>query len=743
VPGVGLDLTGGTGFVAATRRQVEHHLRLQELVQAHTANRDVDTDGSLPEGGIVEFVEHPLLLARPSLYPRQRTILRLIFCEDLSDYDQEVVAEWTARFSRGGDVEGVAPDVLRRIEWCKAQGRRWFREVEFIGGRRGSKTMLGSYCAAYLAYRLCRMRNPQDFYGVVPGKELASFVMAQGEDQAKAYQYADLADAIRYGPCFDPYRSSIDTTSRIALRTEFDKARQDLLEAEGRGREVASIVVQALPTNARVGRGPAAFCLLFDELAHLISSSQGPAASEEVYGALTPALDQMHGEGLIFIGTSPWQKLGQAYATYQDGLATEPDGSPSYPDILVLQHSSWAPYEGWRDPRSTGGITMDPPPQSYDDNLRRLERRDPVKFRVERRAQWAEVIDAYLDRGVVERIFEPVPNFKRWPQDWWERIRTSPHDAGFDPADVRRLTPQNTGILRFAYRGHCDPGQSQHRLVYGISHTEVFLHRMPDDPRTGEEVWTPYHHVFVDLLRAYDPADYPDHQIPYVDQVEPDMVQDITGFYTLEEFTFDQFSSLLTVPLLRRQLQQAGHRARVREIRHTGPSKRLRWERTKTALGLGWVHAPKDSLFGDDGGSLLEAELTYLQRRGDSVGPPTVGPVTTDDAADVLSVLVSESLADQIDRHLAREAFATTPLAAGARGGYRSGTYPYPGMTGNYFPGAAPHADEWLRGRSGLDEWAHQRAMERGAYGNARGDSGPLGTERARRKRRGKPPTRR
>jgi hypothetical protein len=89
-----------------------------------------------------------------------------------------------------------------------------------------------------------------------------------------------------------------------------------------------------------------------------------------------------------------------------------------------------------------------------------------------------------------------------------------------------------------------------------------------------------------------------------------------------------------------------------------------------------------------------------------------------------------------------RESLTQTPLAVGARGGYRSGTEPYPGMTGNYFPGGAPHSDQWLRGRPGLDEWAHQRAMERGAYGNVRSDSGPLGTERARRRRRGKPPAR-
>ncbi|HYV01094.1 MAG TPA: hypothetical protein VEM93_01955, partial [Actinomycetota bacterium] len=30
---------------------------------------------------IVEFVEHPLLLARPRLYPRQKTILKLFFLE--------------------------------------------------------------------------------------------------------------------------------------------------------------------------------------------------------------------------------------------------------------------------------------------------------------------------------------------------------------------------------------------------------------------------------------------------------------------------------------------------------------------------------------------------------------------------------------------------------------------------------------------------------------------------------------
>jgi hypothetical protein len=149
----GLDLTGGTGFPAAPRRRMEHDLRLPELVAAHTANREVDTDGSLPEGGIVEFMEHPLLLGRPPLYPRQRTILRLVFLEELTDYDREVVAGWSARFWGEGDREGVVPDVLWRVDLLRAEGRRWFREIEFVGGRRGSKSLLSAYCAAYLAGR--------------------------------------------------------------------------------------------------------------------------------------------------------------------------------------------------------------------------------------------------------------------------------------------------------------------------------------------------------------------------------------------------------------------------------------------------------------------------------------------------------------------------------------------------------------------------------------------------------------
>src|SRR5438874_600882 len=50
---------------------------------------------------IVEFVESPLFLDRPPLYPPQKTILKLAFLEmeSITDYDREVIADWSKHLS--------------------------------------------------------------------------------------------------------------------------------------------------------------------------------------------------------------------------------------------------------------------------------------------------------------------------------------------------------------------------------------------------------------------------------------------------------------------------------------------------------------------------------------------------------------------------------------------------------------------------------------------------------------------
>lgn len=845
--------------------------------------RDAIIPIELPD--IVTFAESEHFCNK-KLYPRQRTLLRLMFLdtEHMTDYDQEVIDEWKDNFFVGEDRIGVPPDIWQRVEWCKKNGYTHFREVEFIGGRRGGKGHLGGIIGAYQTYKMITLDSPQWHYGVDPNKDLYLFVTATNLSQARDYQYKDIAETISNAPCFEKFLSTNKGLS-LTLRTPADIRK--IAELERRGvpmdREVASIRVVALSSNSRAGRGAATFALFFDEMAHMMSQTEGPNTAEEVYKALTPSLDQMGKEGLIYIPTSPycmipgtrvlneslewvpvetlsvgdklvgfdefqvqgngrcwrkstvtetsiikaptfkvkttgpsitctgehlwlvkrsgetglkwiktselkpgdripdigtWEtdysreagylagffdgeghvsgysvgacqnpgpvldyvqtwadklgfelteypkrstddtinlriagglaeqmrflgsirpmrlldgfvdliegrrtygkhsktvevlsieeagvqevvalgtstntlmaeglfshntKVGQAYNIYQQGITTDVNGQPLVPNLLVVQMPSWEPYKDWDNPKIVTPGTYRGAPQTYDEEVKKLEERDPDSFKVERRAQWSEVINSYLNPQIVDKIFEPI----KYPD-----------------GEVRDLKNQQPGVSRWIYRGHADPGVSQANFAVAIGHTEPFW-----DEELGENMF----HVVFDYLQVWRPQDFPDHQVDYM-AIEEQIVDIITKYPTLKTFSFDQYGGFVTVPYLKSHLRKRGHQARVRQATFTPKSNQVRAERFKSALGMGWVHAPRDA-FAADNLSLLELELKFLQLKNGKVVKQEVGPVTTKDLADAVMEVTSELLADQIDRRHNRSALAGGRLSIGAPGGYHS-----------------------------------------------------------------------
>lgn len=594
---------------------------------------------------IVEFAERAdnSGLARPPLYPRQKTLLRLMFLETehMTEYDKDVIGKWAEGFYQGPYRMGVSPDIWKRVEYLKARGYEHFREVVFIGGRRGGKGHVGAIALAWHVARLLLMYSPQAALGIDPSKELMGLVVATNFQQARDYQFADVYNTIVNAPFFRSYIASAKNY-RLTFWTAADRERITRLRMRGLvvEREMASVSIQAVTSNAKAGRGMAAYAVAFDEMAHMLVGSAGPRTADEVYNAITPALDQMGRHAFVYVPTSPYTKVGKAYELYEAGLEQDEQGNPVNPDILVIQLPSWGAYEDAFDLEATDGHVFVSVPQAYDDVMKRIERRDPVTFKVERLAQWADVQYAYLAPSVVDAIFEPFTD----PQTGEKRV----------------LTPQRRGIMAWRYRGHADPSKSQHNFAVCIGHLEPF-------PGEDGETW---HHVVIDLLHVWRPEDFPEHQIPY-DHIQEELVDLISAFPGMDVFTFDQYGSFATVSMMKQRLRERGSRVRVKELTHTSTTRQVMWERLKSALGMGWVHAYRDDYF-NNGLSLLEHELKFLQVVNGKVKKQDIGPVTTDDLADAFCVVVSELLADQLDRLERRDNLARARIMPGAQGGYHT-----------------------------------------------------------------------
>lgn len=407
----------------------------------------------------------------------------------------------------------------------------------------------------------------------------------------------------------------------------------------------------------------------------MLSGTGGPRTGDEVYTSYQPSLDQFGKDSLTYIPSSPLTKVGKFFELYtagtvllpeylekereqklkvydQDDLAEELEEFETAvyadPEMLVVQLPSWELYKDWERGQELvgrkfkGAIQYEPDPEGPPENARmaRLERRDPAKFKVERRAQFAEVVGAYLDPEKVDDMFRP--------------FRLKPDES------PRVLERQEAGQVGFIYHGHVDPSKSNANFAVAIGHLE--RSEIPD------EYGNYWNHVIFDFLHVYQPKQFDNHIVDYV-QIEEDL-KDLLGKYrSLEVFSFDQWNSISFIAHLKKTVDRLGTKTKIVETTFSSPRNQKAAEQFKSALNLGWVHAYRDDFYNEGEGSLLENELKFLTEKNGKVEKQNIGPVTTKDLADCVMEVTISLLESQL-RDWTN--VGGTSLGVGSRGGYPS-----------------------------------------------------------------------
>lgn len=614
-----------------------------------------------PIPDVMEFCFSDRYLNRPTLYPRQATMLKIMFLQDslFTDFDLDVIGEWEETFRREGN-EGCSPGLLDRIRINKEDGRKWFRETLAVIGRRGGKGLVGGFANAYVLYNYMWVPGgPQKFYGLDRDKKLQAIVFAGKKEQARVNQWQDINDVVLGSPCFSRWISR-PQTERLTVYAPSDLLR--LEEQENLGvtsdADQATFVIIPKESTLMAGRGPAAYALSFDEFAHVVATGANRDA-EAVWGSVTPALDQFKKDGFIYEPSSPWAQTGQFYINWQQAIEMNPDGSPAYPEKVMFQMPSWAPFENWQESER---IPLKPPKiividtireteivshfphfedavQEYDDGLRQIEKANPETFAVERRAHWAQSLANYLNRQKIDEMFQP------WRGE--------------------ALQMGSKGLLAISYKAHGDPSTSGANFGFAIGHSVY-------------DADINMHHVVFDFIHSWRPADFEDGMVDYI------FVQQELERYALnwmpDEMTFDQFNVGPLLSHLRGALRTANlpKTVRVREQTSTAPHNWKRAEVFKSALNMGLVHAPLLDAAGEfsEHSELAELELRFLEDKGGKVDHPTTGPVRTKDIADACFEVVYALVGEQMAAHLGQ---AFTSL--GIKGGLSGGMDPYRNQT--------------------------------------------------------------
>lgn len=593
----------------------------------------------------IEFALSPDYLGR-SLYPRQGTFLKLVFLRTdlMTDYDVEVINEWIQLWKESGD-EGVLPDIWERMETCKAEGRPWFKDTLAIIGRRGSKGFLGGVSAAYVLWRYLALGNPQYHYGLDQDRHLAMFVFAAKKELAVKLQWADVANTITSGACFHPYLTTKPMTADLHLYTPFDFVRIADRHSAGvaiRDVDMASIEVSPKESTKVSARGPALFGFLMDEMAH-VTKEVARASADDLWDSALPATATFRTDAWIYEASSPEAKTGQFYANSVEAqrIADRFDevqaGTAARPEILVVQLPSFALYKDWERaheiPLRPGDDRCFPRQrqavQVYDEQMRRFERQNPDRFRVEFLSKWKSVADAYLHAEPVEAAFKP------WPD--------AEHPLN-PPTNLMQGTLANDYVM------HIDPSKVGDNTGLCIAHAV---------PVAGSAI----PHVIGDVIGHWEPGDFPENGMEIDYQFILNEIAEYIRRFVPSQVSFDQGpSSGFMIQKLRSWVAVSGlpKRVTIMERTATAPYNWQVAETTKVALQVGAIHLPYDPP-----DELLRNEMLFLQLvAAKKVDHPSTGPVRSRDVFDALSNVVHALIGTQVAAAMGDQVMASGVVAS-------------------------------------------------------------------------------
>ncbi len=579
-----------------------------------------------------------------ALYPRQLVLQKLIFLEEMTGAEEDVLTYWINGGRNGSEIT-ISPNIRERRDFLRENGYAHFREIQLAVGRRASKGLTTGLAMAYKLFRTLQLGNPGDYYGIDVKKEIYFSCIAGSEAQAKKFQYADMVSRIESNPAFEPYiAESLETEIRIMTPADI----RQISAARARGsvikRDQARLRGNALAANASTLRGSTTMMITIDEAAHMIAG-ESKSSAQEVYNAAGPSLDQFGIDGMMFINSSPYSKVGMFYDLYELGLMpfdpTRPvdltttellgdDGALSDhringdPRRLVFQGPSWSLFEGYRyykskyKPRERGRmlgkmITVSPDwnPDEIDEEGRELfssedkaaiiqarasEAADPETYKVERRGKFAEVSEAWLNPTMVDRMYAGRP-IGLVPQ---VTAPGAPVDyvMGYEPLYTNYGS--HTAVNAHRYKFHLDPSSTTAGFGFAIGHIEYL-----PDTTTGQEMA----HCVLDVVKRWNPAKMPGNVIRWAPII--DEIVTLAKIFHPFEITMDQHQSAAPLQEIQDRLRQANIACQVFMRPSTAE---LNWKKAevfKTALYQGLVHAPQDE---EDDEFTSREELKFLRQ---------------------------------------------------------------------------------------------------------------------------------
>jgi hypothetical protein len=568
---------------------------------------------------IAEFVTSPEFLAMDLTYPDHLLVLKLHFLQTdlLTAEDHATLARWSQGFAppipdpnhpvpHYTGEHGISPDILDRVGEMVKLDRKWFRTSVWPWGRRAGKNHLAAIAVLYLLWQVMALGDPTTVFPIRKGKIITAGIFASSKEQALTGMWWDIVQIAAAAPCFAPWIVDI-TQQGLVLATPADMARNDPTSK-------GTLAVTAFAANRVAGRGKAMICQVFDEMA-FVTKADSAAPAEEIFDAVTPALDQFRGWSMIMAISSPWQRTGKFYELAQEALEVDPGtGTAAYPETYLAQFNSWELYDSWADAhhramvpnaiakgrpyhRHPDGkvrryLKLPGPIQAFDRELQQEKRKNPVLFAVEREAHWADVANPAFNRDDIAGLWI---------------------DTDGEPVQQMDSVP----LMHRAVM-HIDPAFRHDNTAWAIGYS----YRLDE-----HDLWR----TRVVRTQHLRPMDYAGHKVDLQDLLAK-VISDINRFQvrlvTVDQHNGESIAALLQQAVRDRKITTG---ARVEVFDQTPLSNAEVLETFREAITNRLIDCPYDGQ--------LDDELRFATITNGKLAAPDTGPCTTDDVLDAVMIM--------------------------------------------------------------------------------------------------------
>lgn len=337
---------------------------------------------------IISYIESAHGLGEgTSLYPIQKFILKLFRSMPLDDERDDIVI-WD-RFREVEEGRFTEKEFLRFLhekDRCNVSPEEYeerignpYIDIVLRLGRRGTKTSLCSWLAAYTIYRLSFTKNPQKHYGFRQNQPIGIILISTREEQAQKL-LAPSIESVKRSPTLRKYVVNPNNTTKLQMR--FGDS-ENILERR------SVLNVNALPCSAKSTLGDANIMVLLEEFGHFFFEDKSSNKSDaEVYKALDPSRADFRNpetgdpEGTMVVISTPSTKSSYMYKIEEEIWEKKRQGG------LVIHIPSY-----WVNPQLSPQI------------LHNAYNSDPADFDLKYGAEYVEGVSTALTKDIIENCW--------------------------------------------------------------------------------------------------------------------------------------------------------------------------------------------------------------------------------------------------------------------------------------------------------------------------------------------------